>query len=226
MTGTGVPTGTVTFQDGGRSLGTVTLSAGIARLTTSALANGAHSIVAIYNPSGDFTASRSSVLRQSVLPGGTTATQVVSSLNPSRQGDAVTFTATVTGSGGTPTGTVTFRDGGATLGTARLSGGIANFTTNALRAGTHSITAVYNPTGAFTASTSSALQQAVGVPIDSLKLAALQAAVTKIVAQNSGAAFSRAIDSAVSEGLKGNSRTVSQSGNALRSISRPKTANA
>jgi uncharacterized repeat protein (TIGR01451 family) len=216
VTGSGVPTGTVTFQDGGRSIGTVTLSAGTAQLTTSSLSPGTHSIVAIYNPSGDFTTSRSSVLRQSVVPGGTTATQVVSSLNPSRQGEAVTFTATVTSPGGTPTGTVTFRDGGAALGTARLSGGVARFSTNALRTGTHSITAVYSPTGSFTASTSAVLQQAVGVPIDSLKLAALQAAVTKIVALNSGAAFARAVDSAVSEGFKGSKSVVSQSGNALR----------
>ena len=72
MTGTGVPTGTVTFQDGGQSIGTITLSAGVARLTTSALANGTHSIVAVYNPSGDFNASRSATLQQIVRAGGDT----------------------------------------------------------------------------------------------------------------------------------------------------------
>src|SRR5262249_42564320 len=37
---------------------------------------------------------------------------VTSSANPSVVGQSVTFTATVTGTGGTPTGTVTFQDGG------------------------------------------------------------------------------------------------------------------
>ena len=51
---------------------------------------------------------------------GTTAntTALVSSLNPSTVGQSVTFTATVTGASGTPTGTVTFKDGATTIGTA------------------------------------------------------------------------------------------------------------
>jgi len=46
-----------------------------------------------------------------------TATTVTSSLNPSTFGQSVTFTATVSSAGGTPTGTVTFYDGATTLGT-------------------------------------------------------------------------------------------------------------
>jgi hypothetical protein len=49
-----------------------------------------------------------------------TTTTLVSSLNPSGLGQAVTFTATVTGL--SPTGTVTFKDGATTLGTATLNG--------------------------------------------------------------------------------------------------------
>ncbi len=76
-----------------------------------------------------------------------TATAVSSSLNPSLLGQSVTFTATVTSPGGTPTGTVQFKDGVNNLGTAvTLNGsGQATFTTSSLTAGTHTISAVYTP---------------------------------------------------------------------------------
>lgn len=78
-----------------------------------------------------------------------TTTSVVSAdVNPSVYGQPVTFSATVTvtaGSAGTPTGTVQFYDGFTYLGTGTLnSAGIATFTTPALAAGTHSITAAYD----------------------------------------------------------------------------------
>jgi IPT/TIG domain len=53
--------------------------------------------------------------------GGSSSVTLASSANPSQAGQAVTFTATGTGPGGTPTGTVTFRDGGVTLGTVALA---------------------------------------------------------------------------------------------------------
>jgi hypothetical protein len=70
----------------------------------------------------------------------------------------VTFTATVSGSGGTPSGTVTFMDDGSTLGAGTLNGsGQATFTTASETGGSHSITAVYGDDGNFTTSTSSPL---------------------------------------------------------------------
>ena len=86
-----------------------------------------------------------------------TATTVISSLNPSAVGQPVTFTATVSGTGGTPTGTVNFLDGGAAIGNATLAGGVATLTTSVLTQGSHSITATYAGAGIFTASTSAAL---------------------------------------------------------------------
>ena len=75
-----------------------------------------------------------------------TSTAVSSSLNPSLLGQSVTFTATVTSLGGTPTGTVQFKDGATNLGLpVTLNGsGQATFTTSSLTAGTHTITAVYS----------------------------------------------------------------------------------
>lgn len=92
-----------------------------------------------------------------------TTTQLASSLNPSVYGNAVTFTATVTGIGSTPTGTVKFLRGTSLLGKATLSGGTAAFTTlpTQLGAGTLAITAVYAGDASHASSTSPVLQQVV-----------------------------------------------------------------
>jgi hypothetical protein len=90
-----------------------------------------------------------------------TTTTVTSSQNPSTYGDAVTFTATVTATSGTPTGTVTFKDGATTLGTATLSSGQTTYATATLSSGTHSITAVYSGDASFAATTSTPLTQTV-----------------------------------------------------------------
>ncbi|WP_168195498.1 Ig-like domain repeat protein [Bradyrhizobium sp. NAS80.1] len=130
-----------------------------------------------------------------------TSTTLTSSLNPSGFGQAVTFTATVASSGATPTGTVTFLDGGGAIGTGVLAGGVATFVTSALSIGTHAITASFAGNGNFTTSASAALTQMVGTPADSVRLRALQLAVTKIEAQASGAAFQGAVDGAISDGF-------------------------
>jgi hypothetical protein len=93
-----------------------------------------------------------------------TATTISSSVNPSFQGQLVTFTATVTSAAGVPTGTMTFKDGAATLGTSTLTGGVAAFATAALAPGAHSITAVYGGSANFAGSTSSVLTQTVVGP--------------------------------------------------------------
>jgi hypothetical protein len=85
-----------------------------------------------------------------------TTTTLTSSKNPSNWSDAVTFTATVTGSGGTgvPSGTVTLSDGTTVLATMMLNGsGVAALTTSSLAVGNHTITATYSGDSRFTAST-------------------------------------------------------------------------
>lgn len=92
---------------------------------------------------------------------------LTSSDNPSLHLQRVTFTAAVAATApgaGTPTGTVTFKDGTTTLGTMKLVSGKATYITPCLRPlclGSHSITAVYNGDSNFEASTSPVLTQTV-----------------------------------------------------------------
>jgi hypothetical protein len=93
-----------------------------------------------------------------------TTTVLTSDHNPSNLGQTVTLTATVTtleGCAATPTGAITFKDGGATIGTGSLAGGVATFVTNALSLGSHSLTAVYGGDADSGGSTSNVLMQSV-----------------------------------------------------------------
>jgi len=169
--GSGTPTGTVTFNDGATVLGPGTLSSGTATFTTSGLGAGVHSITAVYGGDANFAGSTSPVLMQTVNKAAS-STAVVSSNSASNRGAAVTFTATVTSSAtGTPTGTVTFQDAATTLGPGTLSGGTATFTTSGLTGGTHSITAIYGGDANFTGSTSPILTQTIGKAASSTTVA-------------------------------------------------------
>lgn len=87
-----------------------------------------------------------------------------SSSNPSVEGITVSITATVSGSSGTPTGTVFFRDGLTLFDRCEaiaLSGGIAVCTTDLLNKRDHSITAEYGGDATYTPATSPVLIQSV-----------------------------------------------------------------
>jgi Bacterial Ig-like domain (group 3) len=161
----GTPTGTVTFKDGASTLGTGTLASGTASLST-ALTVGSHTLSAVYGGDATFFGSTSPDVPQTVTAGATT-TAVTSTPNPSQPGQSVTFTAAVAAispATGTPTGSVTFKDGANTLGSGALSGNNATFSTAALALGGHSITAVYGGDGNFANSTSPTFTQTVGDP--------------------------------------------------------------
>ncbi len=64
--GSGTPTGTVTFNDGPKVLGIVTLTDATASFTTSSLTVGTHSIKVVYAGDTDFKARTSAVLKQVV----------------------------------------------------------------------------------------------------------------------------------------------------------------
>lgn len=159
--GNGVPTGSITFLDGTQTLGSATLSTkGIAVFTTSSLALGTHSITASYAGSSNANASISNLVSVVVIPIpasiGLTGTP-----NPANFGQTVTFTASVAAAG-TPSGTVTFFDQGTTLGSVALNAsGVASFATSTLLAGTHQITATFNPSGPYGATTSAPLSETI-----------------------------------------------------------------
>ena len=140
----GKPGGLVNFYDQGKYLGSGSLNAsGQAVFSDTALAAGAHSLTATYVGDTNDGASTSTAISISVLQ-ATTSVQVVSSLNPSVATSPVTFTATVTGNGGMPTGMMIFKDGATVLGSIPLGAtGVASYTPSALAVGSHAITANY-----------------------------------------------------------------------------------
>ena len=84
-----------------------------------------------------------------------TTTTLTSSLGATgAYGSQVTFTATVSGSGGPATGMVTFRSGATVLGTATLVAGNAAFPTSSLALTSHAITATYEGDSLFGGSVS------------------------------------------------------------------------
>jgi hypothetical protein len=157
----GTPTGKVAFRNGATVLATNLLSGGTVSFTTSKLPAGLDSMTAVYGGDSNFSSSTSSPVDQRVLEATTTA--LSSSLNPSTYERAVTFTATVTSSFGSPPDgeAVTFMKGTKTLGMGTLSGGSASFATSSLPVGTNPITAVYGGASNFGGSKSKAVSQVV-----------------------------------------------------------------
>jgi len=180
------PTGTVTFKSGSTTLGTGTLNgSGVADYSTTALPAGTSSITASYNGSADFDASGSAALSQVVNPGDTLTT-LSSSLDPAAFGKSVKFEAKVTSliAGVTPKGSVTFMNGTATLGTETLnSSGEASISTTALPEGTDIITASYNGSADFNASSSA----------DFSEIVTTAASTTKITSSLNPAPYTQAV---------------------------------
>ena len=153
------PTGTITFTAltyNGFTPVTTTIASNVpidingrASVTTSTLAAGGnnfgnHFITASYNGDGTHQASSAKLVQK------VHANQTVTTLSSSKQitnpGEAVTFTATVSGvpgGSGTPTGMVTFLEDTTTLGQVPLINGQAGLTKSNLTVGVHFIRAVY-----------------------------------------------------------------------------------
>ena len=163
--GTGSPGGSVEFQNNSTDIsgcGSTTVTNGVATCSTSFSSSGTDSLTAIYVGDTNFTGSTSSAVSEKVLP--TTTTTVTSSANPSVFGQQVTYTATVApqSGSGTPTGSVTFKDGAqAICSTVTLSSATATCSSSTASIGPHTITVVYAGDSNFGGSTSSALTQTV-----------------------------------------------------------------
>ena len=139
VSGTVTNTGTITVESGGTLTGTGT----------------------IHNTSSGTVTGDGTINAKVTYPSTVTVTSDKDG-NTAAPGTQVEFTATVSGTAGTPTGTVTFKDGDASLGSEELDDtGKATYTvsTDALGVGSHTITAVYTPAegSSYTEKTSSAL---------------------------------------------------------------------
>ncbi|MFC6646386.1 Ig-like domain repeat protein [Granulicella cerasi] len=169
--------GTVTFYDGSTTLGTGTLDAtGKATLAVSTLSVGTHTLLAKYNASTNYASSTSTSISEVINKTATTTTLAASGTGLA--GKALTLTATVISSTGTPTGTVNFFDGATNLGTATLSAsGVATLSLTTLATGNHSITATYVGDSNYTTSTSTAVSQTISLATVTLTLAGPSGAV-------------------------------------------------
>ena len=174
--GTGTPTGSVTFYEDNAALGAITLSGGSATYSSTTLSGTtAHTFYAVYSGSTTYATSTSPTV--STTASGTTGGTVTStttltvSPNPPVSGSTTTLMATVIGSGAGvsgvyPSGTVTFLEDGTSLGTGTLVNQgstlnpfmVATLTSTTL-SGTaaHSFTAIYPGNSTYATSTSPAV---------------------------------------------------------------------
>ena len=136
-------TGDVEFFAGATSLGVATISGGSAVLTTSSIPVGTNAVTAQYL-GGSHAASTSEPVSVEISAVAARPTVTTLEVDPV-SGPAyaqVDLTATVTAGSFTPAGSVTFRDGSLVLATVVCdASGVATFSTTALGAGAHTITA-------------------------------------------------------------------------------------
>ena len=159
--GSGTPTGTVSFYNGSTLIGSAILANGTATMSVKFSSVGSYALTATYGGDANHTSSTSSALIETINKASTT-TSVTPSQNPQLVGQPITFTAIIASQfGGAASGSVTFKAGTTTLGTAAVSGNQAGLTTSFSTTGTRSITVLYGGDTNNTGSTSVALSQSV-----------------------------------------------------------------
>jgi hypothetical protein len=151
----------VQFNNGATILGSANMVNGVATLPVTTLPVGANPLVAYYPGDATHRGFTSLIVTQTVNKAHTSVA-IASSLNPSIDGQAVTFTATV--SPATATGSVQFLEGSTILGTAPVTGGVAALSLSNLPVGRHAIKAAYNGDTNYLAGTSATLTQTVSPP--------------------------------------------------------------
>lgn len=155
-------TGTITFYANGISVGTGTISGGVATLSTTTLPVGTNALTTQYGGSANYTASTS--LAGSIVVAVAPTVSALSALPTSATyGTSVALTATVTANGAAVTsGTVNFQIGGASIGTATLNGsGVATLTTTALNVASNTAIVIFGATGNYSGSASPAVTIAI-----------------------------------------------------------------
>lgn len=193
--GSGTPSGGVALVDSlspatlpnNGSIETLTLSAGSVSGTTNGLPGGSYTVSAHYGGSSTFAESESNSIPVTVSPETSSTDVQVTAYDPATGNPSATpyygfiyvidaqpygNSASAANPNGAATGTITFKDGSNTLGTASLaSDGIAELLTTAIPGGSNSIVVTFPGDASFLANTSAAYPLSV-VP-----------AVTTLVAQ-------------------------------------------
>lgn len=149
--GSGNPTGDVTFSQGGTVYGTAPVVGGEAVVTTSTIPVGAHSITATYSGDDEYSGSSSSPGTLNVAKADVTV-DLTSSDTSTVSGEAVNFGVSVAAQApgaGTPDGTVQLViDGNNSGAPVALVGGVANFDpVTSLNAGNHTVAVAYSGSG-------------------------------------------------------------------------------
>jgi hypothetical protein len=182
--GSGTPTGSVIFYDGGTQLGTATLASGLATYTTTSLSVGSHSITAAYSGDSNYAASTSSALTITVLAPTKTAstTTLLASATQLSTGQTLTLSIGVApqSGSGTPTGTVSILDGQTQIATATLAASAATYKTSTLAVGSHSLSVTYSGDSTFATSTSNAISITITAPSKAATTTTLNASATQI----------------------------------------------
>jgi sugar lactone lactonase YvrE len=124
------------------------------------LAPGVYALTVTFTPTDTTTyKSTTATVIYTVNP-ATPSLVLVSAANPTYTLATVSYTATITGTATTPSGTVTFYDGAASLGSSVLNpAGIASLAAAPQVSGAHSISAVYNGSAFYTTATSNTVTQ-------------------------------------------------------------------
>jgi sugar lactone lactonase YvrE len=142
---------------------TATPAGGTAIAVTSAtvLNAGAYTLTVTFIPTDTTTYKITTDTAMLMVSKATPTVALATSLDTVLVTNAVTFTATVSSSVGTPGGSVNFFDGETLLGSVTLASGLATYTTSNLVSGIHTITAQFGGSGNFASLTSSAVTETV-----------------------------------------------------------------
>ena len=162
-----IPVGTYTLTDSYTNTSNVTTSstlatgsldaAGEAYYISSTLGAGTHSLTWTYSGDTNFNGSSSAAPFVLAVSGLSSVTTLSEAVNPIVYGQSANVTASVSGTGATPTGTTNLTTDNASPQNTALSSGSANYVVNGLNAGSHTFNASYSGDTSYTASTSSNL---------------------------------------------------------------------
>ena len=155
-------TGTITFKDNGVVIPScvnvpVAFGLAICSVTYQTTANSPHTIVATYSGDSKHAAGTSNTISETVVKA--TPTNRVTNSSPTTLGSTLKFTATVSGAGATPTGTVTWHVStpsgvSACASTSTLSSGVATCSITASKVGSYSVSDSYGGDGNYTSASS------------------------------------------------------------------------